>query len=170
MSYILNADHVRLLVQVAGEQVHGTTWHSWREGATGHRCHNSHPESLRTTFAMLYLTLVKSVATRYPGEDELPGPLVDGKGLHPDTPPPEYRRVARPFLGNDHPAVVLKALRCYAHQSCCYPGWWKCDAKAFCDALTARLIEHLPEWDSAPWEWSETSYGGRLYRPAGATD
>lgn len=48
-------------------------------------------------------------------------------------------------------AEAFKAINCYEYQSCEHPGWEGSNAKAFCDALTARLIYTLPGYDEAPW-------------------
>lgn len=51
--------------------------------------------------------------------------------------------------------AALKALECYEYQSCEHPGWRTSEARAFCDALRARLIDHLeaqePRYTDAPW-------------------
>lgn len=48
-------------------------------------------------------------------------------------------------------AEAFKAINCYEYQSCEHPGWENSNAKAFCDALTARLIRAMPGYDDAPW-------------------
>jgi hypothetical protein len=46
---------------------------------------------------------------------------------------------------------VLKAIHCYEYQSCEDGGWEVSMAKAFCDALTTRLINLLPGYEEADW-------------------
>src|SRR4029079_13532152 len=40
------------------------------------------------------------------------------------------------------------------------PGWATSEAHAFCQALRIKLIQCLPGYSDAPWEWTE-QHGGR---------
>jgi len=46
---------------------------------------------------------------------------------------------------------ILNALHCYRYNSCEHPGWEDSPARAFVDALEARLIHRLPGYTSGPW-------------------
>ena len=42
-----------------------------------------------------------------------------------------------------HPYAVVKAVQCYAYQSCAHPGWPTSVAKTFCDRLTVHAEQGL---------------------------
>ena len=46
---------------------------------------------------------------------------------------------------------VLKAISCYEYQSCEPPDWKQSEAHAFCKALEAATIQHLPGYEEAEW-------------------
>jgi len=50
------------------------------------------------------------------------------------------------------PVQTLKAIACYEYQSCEHAEWEQSEAKAFCDALTKRMISKLPGYEEAAWE------------------
>ena len=83
---------------------------------------------------MLWLENHASVAYRYPGGGELPGPYP-----MPILSDYEWRRTR--LL----PAtVVLKAIGCLEYQSCEHPGWEASEAFRFCDGLRRAMIHRLP--------------------------
>lgn len=49
------------------------------------------------------------------------------------------------------PVQVLKAVQCYAYQSCEHDGWWDSSARAFCEALKNAAIHKLAGYDQAEW-------------------
>jgi hypothetical protein len=61
-----------------------------------------------------------------------------------------YRRPAA--RGRVDAVVILKAIDCYAYQSCEHPGWTGSEAHASCRALRLRLIHHLLGYEEATWE------------------
>lgn len=53
--------------------------------------------------------------------------------------------------GTVAPWVVLDALSCYDYQSCEHPGWRTSEAKAFCEALTHKMLSMLRR-NSGTWD------------------
>lgn len=92
---------------------------------------------------MLLAENIASVAHRYADDtfDELPGPVRK-------TRVEDYRYR---YPGRFDPVTLLKAIDCYAYQSCEHPRWAYSKANAFCCALRRRLIARLPGYDAAPW-------------------
>jgi hypothetical protein len=50
------------------------------------------------------------------------------------------------------PVQVLKAIKCYEHQSCDHPNWQESPSRRWCDDLRLAAIERLPGYDDAKWE------------------
>lgn len=89
--------------------------------------------------AVLLLENQRSVDCRYSTDDI--------------EPPYIYRALPYRFGHNPDPVTVLKAIGCYAYQSCEHDAWRTSVAKAFCDALRSLIISKLPGYDEAPaWE------------------
>lgn len=84
---------------------------------------------------------VRSVCHRYPADDldETPGYIGQSRTL--------YRHRAA-YVAT---VAALKAVQCYAYQSCEHPEWETSPAAAFCQQLTRALIDDLPGYDEAPW-------------------
>lgn len=77
------------------------------------------------------------------------------------------------YEGQFSAVAVLKAISCYEYQSCEHPGWKASEARAFCVALTDRMIGQLPGYDSGPWEINDpddafTSKAVKVWHHAGA--
>lgn len=53
--------------------------------------------------------------------------------------------------------TALKAVHCYAYQSCEHPSWEGSSAQAFCRALEHHLVTMLPGYDAAPWAIADVS-------------
>lgn len=91
---------------------------------------------------MLWEQNIKSVKHRYPGNDDLPGPIGEDFNL----------RESDLFVFHKfEPVQVLKSIRCLAYQSCEDDGWNESEAKAFLDGLTAQAIAALPGYEAAEW-------------------
>ena len=86
--------------------------------------------------AMLVSANLRSVNTRYQKDSDEIG---------------DYY-IFRRLPGKVNPVVVIKAIRSYEYQSCESEDWPTCEAQAFCQELTQRMIECLPGYNDAPWE------------------
>lgn len=47
--------------------------------------------------------------------------------------------------------AAIKAVQCFEYQSCEHDGWIASDAREWCRALRAELVNALPGYDNAPW-------------------
>jgi len=94
---------------------------------------------------------IKSVGHRYEDSEitDLPG-RADADYILPF--------VYKPFTRSPKPVEALKITGCYEYQSCEHPEWEASEAKAFCDALQHRLIDMLPGYEEAPWDWTDPLY------------
>ena len=54
------------------------------------------------------------------------------------------------------PVQVIKAVNCLDYQSCETDDWPETEAYAICQAIIARAINHLPGYDNAEWELTDT--------------
>lgn len=64
------------------------------------------------------------------------------------------RRIA-PGQPRMTPVQALRAISSYQYQSCEHPEWETSLAKRLTDDLRIALIQTLPGYDSAPWQWQE---------------
>lgn len=140
-AYIVDREHVSYLVHAAMSRriVGGHSPLYWNGGKLA--CGDY--EEARRVGQMLWDECIRSVSYRYPNEsrDTLPGPI--GETF-------EYEH--GPDMWQDFdPVQVLKALRCYAYQSCEHPEWRASEAHAFCKALEAHAISALPGYEEAVW-------------------
>lgn len=105
--------------------------------------------------AMLIAENVRSVCYRYEQAptDDLPGPI-DRYWLL------EYRYDPRGRIPT--PVEALKLVACYEYQSCEHPEWAGTEGYAFCADLREKLINVLPGYEEADWEWRDQP------RPVGA--
>ena len=73
------------------------------------------------------------------------------------------------YDGQFNPVAVLRAISCYEYQSCEHPEWKTSEARAFCAALTDRMIGILPGYDKAPWEISDPdeAFNGKAMKVRG---
>jgi len=148
-AFVVSTEHIDLLVWLAftGPRREPGSSH-WME-PSWMRQHHPTPDELGR---LLLAENVASVSHRYPQDraDELPGPrppywLVSEAGEG------GYRFRQQPYSLT---AVEgLKAVACYAYQSCEHPEWKESAAHAFCQALEKALIAALPGMDAAPWSW-----------------
>ena len=53
--------------------------------------------------------------------------------------------------------TAIKAVHCYAYQSCEHPTWPGSSAEAFCRALEHHLVTMLPGYGAAPWAIASVS-------------
>ncbi|HJY45281.1 MAG TPA: hypothetical protein VJ301_11715 [Propionibacteriaceae bacterium] len=90
---------------------------------------------------------VASVRHRYPNDPDhnLPGPI-DAYWQDP------YTYTAPPFRLTI--AEAFKALACYEYQACKHPGWEDSRAYKICREFRSALIDALPGYREAPWEWT----------------
>lgn len=106
---------------------------------------------------MLWATNLESINARYPDTlddfDNIPGPV----GLTPEV-IAGYRWERINGVRFLDPVVILKAIDCYEYQSCEHDGWETSEAKAFCAALRADMIERLPGYNTAPWEFTARTF------------
>lgn len=65
------------------------------------------------------------------------------------------------YIGQPDPVAILSAIACYEYQSCEHPGWKRSDARAFCEALRAKMVRALPGYDTAPWEVTDPAQAFR---------
>jgi hypothetical protein len=65
--------------------------------------------------------------------------------------------------GTVDPLAVIDAVSCYEYQSCEHAGWQASEAKAFCDALTAKMLRQIPRKASV-WEISDRNVFRKLER------
>lgn len=140
-AYIVEQDHIRYLVQAAiDSSPRGISiYHD------GERFHVNHRENRTWACSILWAANVKSVATRYPDSETLPGPGdLPKQGNIPNA--LQFARVAR----NIDPVTVLKCLSTYEYQSDQYEGWDTSVAKKLCRALQQAMIRRLPGYDKAP--------------------
>jgi len=59
------------------------------------------------------------------------------------------------------PVEGLKLIDCYEYQSCEHPGWKTSEARRFCKALRSRMIQSLPGYKEAPWEFTANAEAAR---------
>ncbi len=142
-AFVVNKGHIDAMVRLA--TVGQVTWLS--KGADGSCVWRKASDDQDALGQMLLDECVKSVAYRYEGSDDLPGPI-DAYWKQPYSYSPLGGRMPTPVEG-------LKLVRCYEYQSCEHPGWKESDADNFCQSLTAHLMSTLPGYEEAPWEWED---------------
>jgi hypothetical protein len=114
-AYILNRPHIVSLVQSA--RAYGVIADDPHEAAEAGK--------------MLWQTNIASVAYRYPGTANLPGPVGEDFNLTAE----DFAAVPR----EPDPSAVLRNLSAYDYQSCERPDWAQSKAFAFCEALRAAF-------------------------------
>lgn len=92
---------------------------------------------------------LRSVRYRYPGDDELPGPIETPEA---DTLSMRLRDIANRKVRN--PVWILKMADCLEYQSCETPDWKDTEAKALLDSIRRLAIAKLPGYDEAPWGYA----------------
>ena len=142
-AFIVSTDHIDYLITAACEAGIGGPGVYWDERGQGGDLERIDDANAERIGAALLAANVASVAYRYgAGRDQLPGPV-------PNPDPATYRFRAFPGI---EPVQVLKALDCYAYQSCERPDWQGSPAARFVEALRARYVGQLPGYDAALWE------------------
>ena len=61
------------------------------------------------------------------------------------------------YEGTFDPVKMLKVISCYEYQSCEHPEWKTSEARAFCEALTGRMIGMIPGYSDGPWEVTDAA-------------
>jgi hypothetical protein len=149
-AYIVNPDHLRLLVSAAVR---------WRLAYYAAKPYSDQSNFRRITnddgdrlMRMLYEANRHSVDHRYPGEDRLPGADLATDDVNGWA--PEFRFVGEDIHDDSYALQVLKAIRCYTYQSCeDMEAWEDSEAERFCDALTIAGLSELPGYEDAAWEY-----------------
>jgi len=145
-AFVVGKPHIDIMVRLA--MASGNAWLAstvpveWREISL---------DNADATGQMLVDACARSVAWRYSGDTDS------------DLPGPHDRYWTRPYWYPDSDSVLptplegIKLVQCYEYQSCEHPDWDTSEAKRFCDALTRRLIDKLPGYGAAKWEWTTPS-------------
>jgi hypothetical protein len=92
---------------------------------------------------------LKSIHARYPdtvdNPESTPGPIA------------RYWEHAYTFeycAVRPNPVQALKLIDCYEYQSCEHEEWETSEVRAFCQRLRRSVIQTLPGYHDAPWEWT----------------
>jgi hypothetical protein len=108
-------------------------------------------ESADEVGRMLWAENVRSIHYRYP--DTLAGGTYPGPNGFSAEEAFEYTYPVFGLGRQPSPVEGLKLIDCLEYQSCEHPQWRSSEAFQFCDALCGRLINRLPGYALAPWEW-----------------
>jgi hypothetical protein len=137
-AYVVSKDHIDYLVSAAKEYTHGQPVNFYRV----------HDFVTHTNWSALGQLLwdenTRSVNYRY-----------------------ERENTATSYMFNRSPvpvtsAQVLKAISCYAYQSCEHDDWEASEAKAFTDWLTQQAHEHMAGMSDAMWEIDNATYAEKV--------
>lgn len=155
-AFVVSKEHIDAMVSLAiagpsevapGPGYWPQTFSYYHEGER----HEVRLENADELGAMLWGTNALSVRTRYPDlyeGGEYPGPI----GFSVDDDVYEYR-YTRPRR-RPNPVEGLKLINCYEYQTCEFEAWEDHPAYAFCEQLKAALVNVLPGYSDAPWEWT----------------
>jgi hypothetical protein len=141
-AFVVSKEHIDTLVSVAIQLAPRRAIYTREHG-------NINVHNADEIGQVLHSENVKSVNYRYQGSAHI-APTIDDEYrytrrrldvLH-DIVDTRVRNIAQAF----------KAIRCYEYQSCEHPGWEGSEAKWFCDALSAQLMNALPGYGDAEWE------------------
>lgn len=152
-AFVLNKGHIDAMLRAGLAYSHASRlyWYTSHPG-TIEQAQELHRELRSDTAdqigAMLVAENVRSVCYRYEKQptDELPGPG-DSYWLR------DYHYDPRGPIPT--PVAALKLVDCYEYQSCEHPEWEGSEASRFCDALRRKLIDALPGYEEAAWEWRD---------------
>ncbi len=138
-AWIVAREHIDVLLSAA---LPDFTWYSGPNFE--HRHHLDHTNTDEVG-RMLWAENVASVAHRYPDDTD---------ETRPGHPFDVDRYTYRPYGAYvPTPVEALKAIGCYEYQSCEHPGWRTSVACAYVRALEQHLIDQLPGYDQAPWDF-----------------
>lgn len=154
-AYVVHPDHVNYLVAAA--------YHFGVADRSPHIYHYGPDNAVELMsiydrdqlVQMLMQENINSVQHRYPNDTpySLPGPvptpIADTLRYHPSRIPVTS-------------AQVFSAIRCYEYQSCEHPAWDTSKAKSFCRWLTLAAMRHVPGYDAAMWEVTESEYAEKI--------
>lgn len=153
-AFIVGKDHIDALVTLALSNTGHTgpmCWYFDNPTRVGQAEYTNAAEVGR----MLWAENVRSVQGRYP--DTVEGGTYPGPNGFSAAEIFAYRwRRTEPLS----PVVGLKLIACFEYQSCETEGWTRSEAHAFCQALRLKLIDQLPGYDFAPWEYMRPQIGG----------
>jgi hypothetical protein len=95
-----------------------------------------------------YRQYLAATESHFPGSQAGHARILDVYQLGEDEHPTRTVALTREV----EPVQVLKAIRCYEHQSCDHPDWKESRARRWCDDLRLAAIERLPGYEAAAWE------------------
>jgi hypothetical protein len=152
-AWIVSKAHIDALVSAAmfAARDNGGSFR-WYDTNGGHEITYTETMKASEIGMMLWGENLASINSRYPDtieyETACPGPC-DFEGSISVA---GYSFKRTPRLAA---VVILKQIACYEYQSCEHEGWKTSQAKAFCDSLTASMINSLPGYNDAPWGLDE---------------
>lgn len=141
-AYMVGKDHIAYLLAAADRcQPKSYGDFSWRHGGQWHKL--NHETRLRVAQMLMDANLA-SVAHRYPGDHDLPGPTNEGylftQGDLRSFPAAAFS-----------PVQVFKSCHCYEYQSSERDDWKESEARAFIESLISATCHHMPGYDDAEW-------------------
>jgi len=147
-AFMVSKSHINALVAVAYYGPAGAHSRYWY--APYFHDHKLQREDLDELGDMLVKENLSSIHARYP--DTISNPDA--------TPGPCNNYWLEPFQfadGSKRPNVVqaLKLIACYEYQSCEHDEWERSAARRYCEGLRHALINCLPGYEEAPWEWED---------------
>jgi hypothetical protein len=95
-----------------------------------------------------YRAYLAATESHFPGSETGHARILDAYQIGEDEHPARTVALTRAV----DPVQVLKAIRCYEHQSCDHPGWQESRARRWCEDLRLSAIEQLPGYGAAAWE------------------
>jgi hypothetical protein len=165
-AFVVDKAHIDAMVAAGLESEYGNTLRWWFPDREVRQLTRLNADEVG---AMLWSENVRSVDYRYspPGREaiygegwetpdqDLPGRYVTATlpGFDVEVSAPEY---LQPYTfsmpkRSYSPVEILKAISCFAYQSCETDDWRETEAFAFCEALQEDCIGRLPGMSDAPW-------------------
>jgi hypothetical protein len=149
-AFMVGKVHIDAMVTAAMEIEHerhtsGLSWY-WFDPAEDNelvRAEISYCDQLRANEVgqMLWAENLASINARYPDtiedHEHIPGPC----DFRPDD---VAIYVWENVPGTLDPLAIIDATGCYEYQSCEHEGWRDSQAKAFCGALTDKMLRKMP--------------------------
>ena len=142
-AFIINKSHINAMVTLAMNE--RLTWY-----------HNGQHHEFKAGNAnqvgqMLLDECVHAVSCRYPDDTiaSLPG-MANAEWIIPF--------VWVPLCRIPTPVEAIKLIHCYHYQSIEDREFDTTEAAAFCESLEATMINKLPGYEEASWEWEDSRY------------
>lgn len=143
-AYICSPEHFAALAAFAVKSSKNGVISEWRD-------HSDPTATARKVATELARENIRSVATRYPGDRELPGP---------DMSPAEIMQAAANLAESYYwrpptlsPVDLLKMCQGYAYQSCETQDWRDSLAHRQIEWIESSCYSMLPGYDAAPWSY-----------------